>query len=307
MRPEGDIFMWAQQLSSSHHVVSGNPEPANSSAAAVLAYDVPHKIPWDWRVSLYTLTKGVSTGVYLLAAVLMGLGVLDPAGTVWLQAVPWIALVFLGLTGILLISDLEHPTRFYMIFTHPQWQSWLTRGAFLISGFGLAVFVHAIYGVRGAAPPGWVVWPGALLALLVAVYTAYLFAQAKARDLWQSPVLPPHLAIQAVLSGAAALYLVPAAADLRELLGWIIAIGSVTHLLILLGELTLPHGTAHAHFAVREMIKGRYRTFFWTGIALAGLACLAPMWGSAAAVAGLLGVLCYEHAYVQAGQSVPLA
>ena len=41
------------------------------------------------------------------------------------------------------------------------------------------------------------------LALATACYTAYLFAQAKARDLWQSPLLAPHLAVQAVLAGAA--------------------------------------------------------------------------------------------------------
>ena len=45
---------------------------------------------------------------------------------------------------------------------------------------------------------------GLPLALATAVYTAYLFAQAKARDLWQSPLLAPHLAVQAVLAGAAA-------------------------------------------------------------------------------------------------------
>ena len=43
-----------------------------------------------------------------------------------------------------------------------------------------------------------------------AVYTAWLFAQAKARDLWQSPLLPPQLLVQAVASGAGALLLVAA-------------------------------------------------------------------------------------------------
>ena len=47
--------------------------------------------------------------------------------------------------------------------------------------------------------------PGIPLAVMTAVYTAYLFAQAKARDLWQNPLLPPHMAVQAVLAGAAAL------------------------------------------------------------------------------------------------------
>ena len=44
----------------------GRPEPHNTSAAAVLSYDVPHRAPWDWRVSLYTWTKGIAAGAYLV-------------------------------------------------------------------------------------------------------------------------------------------------------------------------------------------------------------------------------------------------
>jgi ferredoxin len=306
-RPEGDLFMWAQQLNGNQYVVSGNPQLPNSSAAAVLAYDVPHRIPWDWKVSLYTLTKGVSTGVYLLAALLLGFGVLDSGDSLWLRSMPWLSLAFLGLTGLLLIADLNHPTRFYMIFTRPQWQSWLTRGSFLIAGFSLAISVHATYGLLGIPPPAFVVWPGAVLAFLVAVYTAYLFAQAKARDMWQSPLLPPHMAVQAILCGAAALYIVSPGGDLRATLGWVLAVASGLHLLLLAGDLSLTHSTAHARLAIHEMTGGRYRTFFRASLLFVGIACAAPVLGHLAAVAALIGVLCYEHAFVQAGQSVPLA
>ena len=40
-----------------------------------LSYDVSHAIPWDWRVSLYTWTKGIASGVYLVAALLVLFGV----------------------------------------------------------------------------------------------------------------------------------------------------------------------------------------------------------------------------------------
>ena len=46
---------------------------------------------------------------------------------------------------------------------------------------------------------------GVPLSLLTAIYTAYLFAQAKARDMWQNPLLPPHLVFQAALLGSAVL------------------------------------------------------------------------------------------------------
>jgi Ni/Fe-hydrogenase subunit HybB-like protein len=150
------------------------------------------------------------------------------------------------------------------------------------------------------------------LALMTAVYTAFLFAQAKARDLWQNPLLPPHLAVQAVQAGAAlavpfAMWSEP---DVVLPLAWIVAGASAVHLLMVLGELTLPHPTAHARTAAHNLTSGRFRTFFRAGIALSVLALaapIAPLAALLASIAALVGLLLFEHAYVQAGQSVPLA
>ena len=95
-------------------------------------------------------------------------------------------------------------------------------------------------------------WPGLPLAVLTAVYTAYLFAQAKARDMWQNPLLPPHLLVQSLLVGAAALlpfaaWLAPGA--VTPLL-WTLSATSILHLLMIWGEVTLTHPTAHARLAV---------------------------------------------------------
>jgi Fe-S-cluster-containing dehydrogenase component/formate-dependent nitrite reductase membrane component NrfD len=376
-RPPGGLFSWSQQRRGGEHVVSGHPfqaghtaraaaagrtEPAtpaprpragNSAAAAVLAYDVSHSVPWDWRVSLYTLTKGIAAGVYLVAVLLMALGRLSATSRVWLFDVPILAGAFLAVTGALLVWDLEHPARFYLIFTRPQWRSWLVRGAFLIAGYAAVLAVHLLAAV--ASRPQWtreLIWVGLPLALLTAVYTAFLFAQAKARDLWQNPLLPPHLALQSVLAGAAVLAIAALFEPLQlaPLLA-ILAAAGVLHLAVVAGECTLPHGTAHAHLATLEMLRGRLRGWFWTGIALAAAGAalawaaaataasgsatalavvaaghsagaaaagaglfsaalaetVAVFAGSAAAILGLAGLLAHEHAYVQAGQSVPLA
>ncbi len=304
-RPAGDIFMWSQQSTGGQHVVSGHPERPNSSAAAVLAYDVPHRAPWDWRVSLYTLTKGIASGVYLVAALLW-----SPAVIEWIA--PVIALAFLAITGVLLISDLKHPERFYMIFTRPQWRSWLVRGAFIIGAYGAVLTAHVLAFFAGwsALALPYLIPTGAVLALLTAVYTAYLFAQAKARDLWQSPLLAPHLAVQSLLAGVAALIPViawVAPGEQLALFPLLSALG-VVHLLLIAGELTVTHGTAHARLAAREMTAGRYRKWFWTGILLTAVAILGFFYPSSAmAIAALAGLLAFEHAYVQAGQAVPLA
>ena len=55
------------------------------------------------------------------------------------------------------------------------------------------------------------------------------------------------------------------------------------------------------------MTRGRFGSFFWTGTALLAVAALAPVLHLPAAAAALVGLTAHEHAYVQAGQSVPLA
>src|SRR5258706_5919012 len=223
--------MWSEQQQSSDHVVSGNPTFNNSSAAALLSYDVAHSIPWDWRVSLYTWTKGIAAGVYLVAALLVLFGFIGAESPFWLWITPVVSGAFLGVTGLLLIWDLEHPGRFYMIFTRPQWKSWLVKGAFIIAGYSLVLALHfaaTVFGssvLREPLAPNqvvaswamstqwWLIFPGLALASLTEIYTGYLFAQAKARDLWQNPLLPPHLFVQALLLGSAVTLTIAASLD----------------------------------------------------------------------------------------------
>jgi len=302
-RPDGGLFMWSEQGNLPNQVVSGHPGnngSSTSAAAALLTYDVPHRAPWDWRVSVYTWTKGISAGVYLVAALLVLFGMLSPGSSLWQTVTPVVAGVFLAVTGALLIADLEHPERFYMIFTRPQWKSWLVRGAFIIGGYSAVLAVHFFAG----APPALMV-PGIPLAVLTAVYTAYLFAQSKARDLWQSPLLPASFVVHTLLAGSAALSL--AGGEATETLAWITAGSSLIHLLLVLGEATLAHVTAHARLASWEMTSGRFRNYFWSGVVLVGVGVFAPVLGPWASLAALFGLLAHEHAHVQAAQAVPLA
>ena len=307
---EGGLFMWSEQQEGSDFVTSGNPNFNNSSAAALLSYDVAHSIPWDWRVSLYTWTKGIASGVYLVACLLVLLGAIDVSNPIWLWFTPIVSGGFLAITGGLLLWDLEHPERFYLIFTRPQWRSWLVRGGVIIAAYGAVLAAHFFATATGNGHVGLrLATVGGPLAVLTAVYTAWLFAQAKARDMWQNPLLPPHFAVQALLAGCAAV--LPLAAWLYPPAVWPLlqglAVAGGAHLLFVLGECTLPHSTAHARLATREMTSGRYRTFFRAGVVLILAAVLAPWIGIHSWGFALLALLAHEHAYVQAGQSVPLA
>jgi Fe-S-cluster-containing dehydrogenase component/formate-dependent nitrite reductase membrane component NrfD len=309
-RPAGDLFLWAERLAGSSMVAGGHASPGSGEVSAMLAYDVPHRAPWDWRVSAYTWAKGIAAGAYLVPALLVLAGWLAPESVLWQWVTPVIAGAFLALTGVFLILDLEHPERFHYIFKYPHWRSWLVRGGLIISAYGALLVLHF-----GATVLGWSAWhaslmpAGILLAILTAVYTAYLFAQSKGRDLWQSPLLPVHFAVQAVLAGSAAL--APLAAwlqpDASGVLLWTILTSGLTHAALVAVETTIAHATAHAAQAAHEMTGGRYARLFWSSLVLVSAAVTAPWFGAAAGLAALAGLALYEHAYVQAGQSVPLA
>jgi formate-dependent nitrite reductase membrane component NrfD len=193
------------------------------------------------------------------------------------------------------------------------------RGAFVITGYGGVLALHLVGSVLGATTA--VAWMGstvgAALAVMTAVYTAFLFAQAKARDLWQSPLGGVHFFVHTVLLGAGVLVLLglveggPAggatAADVRTALLWTLSLSAWAHLALALLEHTLTHVTAHARLAAEQMRNGRWAVPFRASAVLMILCGLAPWLGPLVALAGLAGVLLYEHAYVQAGQSVPLA
>ncbi|MEX2281079.1 MAG: 4Fe-4S dicluster domain-containing protein [Gemmatimonadota bacterium] len=323
-RPDGGLFMWSQQRKGGHgsgmgnrewgigntEVTSGHPGAFNNAASAVLSYDIPHRMPWDWRVSLYTWTKAIAAGAYMVPLLLILGGFSTWTSPLWLRFAPLLGLAFLAITGLLLIWDLEHPARFYMIFTRPHWKSWLVKGAFIIGAYGLLLSAHFIGGFYGKpALLRSLAWVGMPLAAGTAVYTAYLFAQSKARDLWQNPLLAPQMLMQSLLAGAAAIlpFALPDGGSGIDVLQWVVAIASGVILLFILFETTMVHVTAHSRLAVWEMTRGRYAQWFWAGVVGLAFGVVTGWISGWMALPALVGLLLYEHAYVQAGQAVPLA
>lgn len=311
-----DMHMWSQQREG-YPVRNEHAQNARHSiAAARLAYDVPHKSPWHWEVSLYTWTKSLSSGVFLMFAILVFAG--QTISPTWSIATAVVGGVFLGITGVLLIYDLEHPSRFIRIFTRPQWRSWLVRGSFIIAGYSVILLIQFLLGVAGVTSGNLALSiPGIVLAAFTAIYTAFLFAQSKGRDLWQNPSLPLHLFSQALLAGAAA-YMVlglflPMSAAAVQIVHYTFLAAVAVHMVLVFSEMFIPHMTTDAKRAAHHMIYGRYKSYYWTGLLLGAVIPFLLSWSSASAVLtiasllALIGLLAYEHAYVQAGQSVPLS
>lgn len=314
-RPPGGNFAWAQQAKGSggfddNIVPSGNPLGGNSSAATKLSYDQTHRSPWDWRVSAYTWTKNIGSGIYLMALLLVATGFMDASNPLWRWVAPIGGGFFVAATCVLLVADLSHPFRFWLIFWRPQWNSWLVKGGVILVAYSALLFVHFLASFAGA---DWLsltlAVPGAILAVMSSIYTAFLFGQAKARDLWQNPLLAPHLLTQAMAAGAA--FVVPFAMifapETTQFVLWMTGAATLLHLVFVGAEFTAPSPSEHARVAHYEMTRGRFKQFFVAGVALSAVGLLAPWLGVWVCLFAFIGPLAYEHAFVQGGQAVPLA
>ena len=155
----------------------------------------------------------------------------------------------------------------------------------------------------------WLAVMGVPLAAMTAAYTAYLFAQARARDLWQSAILPAHFLVQALVAGAAVMLGVALVLDSQAVapLAWLLSVSSLAHLALVMVEAVSGEPTAHAKLARWELTSGTFGGYFKLGAGLALAGALAPWIGAIALPLALAGLMAYEHAYVQAGQIVPLA
>jgi Fe-S-cluster-containing dehydrogenase component/formate-dependent nitrite reductase membrane component NrfD len=361
-------YMWAEVVSEQHVSTNGHhngrkPEPAKAKVAksgtpirtpsaqglgyrgpihigegrtaehmVQTGYNAQHKVPWHWPVPAYLVTKGIGSGTFALLALLFGLGLAEFNPALALAGA-FTSLLFIGLTTLLLVYDLEKPLMFITILTRPQMKSWLTRGAFFLIGFTIVAGLWFL--LEGAAffkvaPPALAetlrlpfLAVGFALAVGAAIYTAFLFGQAEGRDLWQSTLLPAHLVVQALMVGSAALLLLGLFVELSAAtvtaLVWTFGVALVVDLFVtLLGEFGMPHASEVAARAAHEISRGKYRNYFWWGAVGLGhvvplvLLLLAGLGGSVslglvavAALATIAGLYLFEYAFVMAPQEVP--
>ena len=281
-------------------------------------YDTPDKgILWGWEVSAYVFTKAVAAGAFLLPFLAMILGY-EVSGTAKLWSAG-ISLVALALTGLFLVMDLDRPDRFLNVLLRPQWNSWLVKGGYTITIFGLLVTVWGAntwfdFGI----PEMPLLWVTAVFAVILAIYTAFLFAQAKGRDFWQSPSLALHMLVHSVMAGAATFAiaaLIFGNEDWMSIIGMTLIVTLAVNLFTMLIELTITHPSTSAHTVVKMITKGRYQSLFWIGAILIGniipLALLvfapSPAMLIVSAVLVLIGIYATEKIWVEAPQRIPLA
>jgi Fe-S-cluster-containing dehydrogenase component/formate-dependent nitrite reductase membrane component NrfD len=319
MRPE-QSSMWAD------HNPLGDGRPATAAAkaapgAARVVYDVPHPAPWGAIPAAYLWTKSIAAGVLIVAAMVFA----TPSGSDRALigiASPILALGFLGITVVLLIADLKQPWRFYYLITKPNFRSWLVWGTYILIIYGALATAWLGCGLFiGAVPPVLVV-ATALFAIGTACYSAFLFAQAKARDLWQSPVFIWHLLAQALIGGAAlliiAVLVLGDASFTIVVVGCVLLAALVISLAMILVELTLPATSENFRRAAELILRGELSLRFWVIVVVLGtilpLVLLVPgiargfdALTGAAAILSLGGLWQFENIFIKAGQAVPLS
>jgi Fe-S-cluster-containing dehydrogenase component/formate-dependent nitrite reductase membrane component NrfD len=318
-----DTYLWADRRD--RHAEDTTIDGINlAGALAREVYDVPHPAPWGRKIAGYLWTKAISAGALLVATILLSLS--GAASATLLNIVcPVVALVGLAATSALLIFDLKRPDRFFYLITKPNFRSWLVIGTYFLIGYGALATAWLLCGIFRASVPGVVQLFAAAFGVASACYSAFLFAQAKGRDLWQSPLFLWHLLIQALVAGSATILvagiLMDAAPEILRPAALILLISLIVSLAMNLGEIALPHVSEDVRIATQALIHGRLSPSFWglvvgtgliTPIILVSLVLASALPGASAfaivaAVLALAGLWWFEELWVKAGQSVPLS
>jgi len=187
----------------------------------------------------------------------------------------------------------------------------LVRGAYIITGFGGLVSLKLLdnYLQLGL---DWLWIPGMIFAGLGAVYTAFLFNQARARDLWQTPIQSAiHMLVHAFIAGSVVMMII--APETMEWMTNALLWGVVLNIIIIAKEILIPHDTPDTRKAIQLMTKGYYSKYFWAGIIVGSVVpiiMLIMIAGSSALLAGglaLVGILLTEFVRIRVPQMIPLS
>lgn len=297
----------------------GAPAPdQHRPGAARVDYDAPHAQPWGTDMVAYLLTKGIATGAMLVCAALF---LFDRDSLLTRVIGPSISLAFLVATAVVLIADLDRPSRFYLILTRPNWRSWMVWGAYFLTAQGALTSAWILAGALNAhATLTALVAPVIVSSLATTCYTGFLFAQARARDFWQGPHATLDLVPLAIAEGAAVLIiagLIPQSGGGRGLETILAGALAVHAALLVVETLVTPSPTPHRHLAIASIRRGALARVFWGGglgatfgamaIAASASWLRSPMIMVAAALLALAATTAWEYVWVEAGQSVPLS
>ena len=295
-------------------------------------FDTPDKgILWGWEVSSYVWTKAISTGSFLIAFLSLfsnfsfkgdylgqlALNFSDATTTLYIGISA--GLFFLTITGILLIMDLDQPKRFLFILLRPHWKSWLVKGGYSITIFGICLSLSGLLIFMDVSLKYQfiVLSITSVFAIITSIYTAFLFRQAKGRDLWQSPLSAFHMLVHSLMGGSSLFILLSFFLNFQTTflyfsqLTFVVSI--ILNLIIIFSEFKILNHSSDSKKALRLISNGRYSQVFWLvaiilgnlmpiGLIFSGL----PLFTAISSALCFIGIFATQHLWVEAPQRIPL-
>jgi formate-dependent nitrite reductase membrane component NrfD len=267
-----------------------------------------HELNWGLLIVIYLFLGGLSAGLFFAAGLANYLEVDNlPAypriARMGALLAPWPVALGSGL----LILDLGHWYRFYKLFTHFRWESPMSIGSYLLTGFTMVTFVYLFSWLSAderawlfsKVPPTWkqvhrlnvdlsshrktIAMVGFPLSIGVGIYTGVLLGAVSARPFWNTNLVAQMFLFSALSSGTAALLLAMALdkrnpVEQRDLkfLVWLDVVFISLELFIILPYLI--HGQLSV-LAVKQalwlILGGPYTLVFW--VFFMGLGLLVPL------------------------------
>lgn len=320
-------------------------------------FDINHKIYWGVLIATYFFYTGVSAGTFILGSLgpVFNLKRFNPIA----KTASIIALIAIILAPIHLIADLAQPARFWYLLIHFEPTSAMSYGVVLLLLFiivqvfytwnlfredlaqsekGISKFLS--FGKTSLTEASiendrkWIKRFGAsgfVLAIAIEGYTGFLLANAQARALWHTSLMPFIFLASALVSGAAILILIysmvekwknhqldsdagKVIASVGNLLKWFIAVDGAMLIALFI---TLWYGSSESYAAGYYLLKGETNSNFIYLELIAGL--LIPfvilfipkiktqfLWISVASLLSLVGVISMRFNFVVGGQKIPL-
>src|SRR5271157_629818 len=170
---------------------------------------------WGWMIVLYIFLAGLGGGTFLFSFILLFTGKYERIARIGALIGPLVVL----LASAMLLLDLGSPSRAYRLFTTPKtlMTSWMTRGAWILTGF---IIFGLVYALPAFSVFNWLPWTqasglghgigimAAILSVIVPIYPGLLLGVIKSIPLWNTSALPPMFFLSGLDTGIASLVLI---------------------------------------------------------------------------------------------------
>ena len=186
---------------------------------------------WGWQPALYLFLGGMGAGAFIMAAVLFFFDKKNNEKTICIAT--WAATISLIVGLLLLLSELTNPLRGMLLWqSFSNGSSWMTFGAWAVFAAVIVFGLMALLSTRKivvAATKKWKKFSkvrlrarnvlaalGAVLGVVVAVYTGVLLMSAPGVPLWNTLLLPCLFAVSALDTGVALVEIIAVAVDRKQ-------------------------------------------------------------------------------------------